>query len=74
MGSKISHPPPKEISNQMCIHYWRIEVPDGRKSMGVCKYCGEEKEFTNSLEDMLEERKAKRASDKIEIESNDLPV
>ena len=65
MGSKINHPPPEKISNQMCRHYWRIEAPDERKSMGVCKYCGEEKEFTNYFEDVLEEKKSNKASDSV---------
>lgn len=33
-----------------CVHYWVIEPPDAPISKGVCKYCGEEKEFMNSLE------------------------
>ena len=70
MGSQIKHPRLKKISSRMCRHYWRIEAPNGIKSMGVCKYCGEEKEFTNYFEDILEERKSNKASDSSEIESN----
>jgi hypothetical protein len=30
-----------------CIHWWVIESPEGSKSKGVCKLCGEEREFSN---------------------------
>ncbi|MFQ5875684.1 MAG: hypothetical protein ACE5JL_18050 [Dehalococcoidia bacterium] len=32
-----------------CRHYWIIETANGPTSEGVCKYCGAEKEFLNSL-------------------------
>lgn len=32
-----------------CAHFWRIESPRGPLSRGVCKLCGEEREFRNSL-------------------------
>ena len=31
-----------------CRHYWVIEAADGPVSMGVCRFCGEEREFQNS--------------------------
>ena len=31
-----------------CRHYWVIESASGPTSKGVCKFCGEEKEFQNS--------------------------
>lgn len=31
-----------------CRHYWHIEAASGPKSRGVCKICGEEREFLNS--------------------------
>ena len=31
-----------------CCHYWKIETPNGPTSKGVCRICGEEKEFSNS--------------------------
>ena len=30
-----------------CIHYWKIEMPNGATSQGGCKYCMEHKEFRN---------------------------
>ncbi len=34
-----------------CRHYWNIEPASGPASRGVCKICGEEKEFLNSWSD-----------------------
>lgn len=33
-------------------HRWRIDEPSGPRSTGVCKVCGEHKEFKNWLSDM----------------------
>jgi len=32
-----------------CHHYWIIEIADGPTSRGVCKYCGESREFLNAF-------------------------
>ncbi len=32
-----------------CHHYWVIEVANGPTSQGVCKYCGEAKDFLNAF-------------------------
>jgi len=39
---------PPEIK---CHHYWVIEVANGPKSIGKCKYCDEQKEFFNAFPD-----------------------
>jgi len=36
-----------------CRHHWLIESPQGPTSMGICKLCGEQKEFRNSASDLL---------------------
>ncbi|OGO33155.1 MAG: hypothetical protein A2Z29_08510 [Chloroflexi bacterium RBG_16_56_11] len=36
-----------------CIHYWILESPDGRTSVGKCKYCGVSNEFSNDWHDAL---------------------
>lgn len=36
-----------------CRHYWLIESPHGPTSLGICKYCGAQKEFRNSAGDFL---------------------
>ena len=30
-----------------CAHHWLIEPPQGPTSIGVCKICGEKREFEN---------------------------
>ena len=74
MGSIINHPPLEKTVNQNCCHYWRIEAIDGRRSKGVCKYCGAEMEFINLFEDMWDENRYNKASDSLNMESDDLPV
>ncbi len=34
----------------VCTHPWIIATPDGPVSKGRCRLCGEEKEFTNTVE------------------------
>ncbi|OGO06658.1 MAG: hypothetical protein A2Y92_05245 [Chloroflexi bacterium RBG_13_57_8] len=34
---------------ETCHHYWVIEVANGPKSIGKCKYCDEAKEFLNAF-------------------------
>lgn len=41
----------KDITLDECKHYWKIESSNNPTSIGVCKYCGAEKEFLNSLPD-----------------------
>ena len=31
-------------------HWWQIGSPNGATSTGVCRYCGEQREFANTLE------------------------
>lgn len=31
-----------------CVHHWVIDPPNGPTSVGVCKNCGEEREFPNA--------------------------
>lgn len=38
----------KSAVSTTCRHYWHIEAADGPISRGICKICGEEKEFYNS--------------------------
>jgi len=33
-----------------CPHHWVIDTPQGPVSHGLCKRCGEEREFQNYLE------------------------
>jgi hypothetical protein len=36
---------------ETCHHFWMIEVANGPKSRGECKFCGEVKEFYNAFPD-----------------------
>ncbi|MBA7628033.1 hypothetical protein ES703_35503 [subsurface metagenome] len=38
----------KSAEIKFCRHYWHIEEADGPVSRGICKICGEKKEFQNS--------------------------
>ena len=38
----------EESDELLCRHHWIIESPHGATSHGVCKLCGEEREFQNS--------------------------
>jgi len=31
-------------------HWWKIGSPEGANSNGVCKYCGEHRQFVNTLD------------------------
>ncbi len=33
-----------------CPYHWIIETSEGPVSMGRCRLCGEEREFSNSVE------------------------
>lgn len=39
-----------------CHHFWVIEVANGPDSRGECKYCGEVKDFHNSIVDFINPR------------------
>lgn len=36
-----------------CRHHWKIAPPNGATSQGVCKLCGETREFRNSSTDSI---------------------
>ena len=41
----------QELEEQpACLHHWVIEKPAGPTSKGVCRECGEEREFQNFIE------------------------
>ena len=39
----------ESVVPESCPHYWLMETAVGRTSRGVCKWCGEEREFLNVL-------------------------
>ena len=34
----------------VCTHHWIIQPPEGPVSQGRCRLCGEEREFSNSVD------------------------
>ena len=49
MRYKVKYIPAEHALKDECHHYWVIESASGPTSKGVCKFCGAEKEFYNSL-------------------------
>jgi hypothetical protein len=39
------------VASEQCHHYWIIEMANGPQSRGVCRYCGETRDFLNSMPD-----------------------
>ena len=39
----------KYVAPAACAHHWMIEVSKGPTSKGVCKVCGQRKEFLNAI-------------------------
>ena len=50
MRRKVKEKIREYVANDQCRHYWIIEVADGPKSRGVCQYCGETRDFLNSMQ------------------------
>lgn len=44
------HEPEISADNGGHYHYWKIEPAEGPTSRGICKLCGEEREFLNSVQ------------------------
>ena len=40
---------PEKKEKATCHHYWVIEVANGPRSVGTCKYCDETREFLNAF-------------------------
>ena len=50
MRQKVKERPGERVVAEGCHHYWVIEMANGPRSRGVCKYCGEERIFFNSIQ------------------------
>ena len=46
-----------KIEAEKCHHFWVIEIANGPTSHGKCKYCGEVKEFYNSIMDLTDPKR-----------------
>ena len=49
MRQKVKERIQENTEKAQCHHFWEIEVANGPKSIGTCKYCGETKEFLNAF-------------------------
>jgi len=45
MSEKVTRP-----TNHDCTHWWEIEIANGPTSQGICKFCGETRDFFNSFD------------------------
>ena len=53
INQKTRDLPQQREENGECRHHWKIESAVGPTSKGVCKFCGAEREFVNSLADLM---------------------
>jgi hypothetical protein len=51
MRQKFKEKAKSPVAEEQCHHYWEIEIANGPKSQGVCKYCGETRYFLNAMPD-----------------------
>jgi hypothetical protein len=49
MKQRVKESVQKKHSDDQCHHYWIIEIANGPKSRGECKYCGETRDFLNAF-------------------------
>lgn len=49
VGSPLSSAFHQGVHMISCAHFWVIESPNGPISAGLCKLCGEMREFRNSM-------------------------
>ena len=46
---KNENSPEDTPQENRCHHFWMIEVANGPRSRGECKFCGETRDFYNSI-------------------------
>lgn len=55
MRQKVKEIEPENVNG--CHHFWVIEIANGPMSRGECKYCGEIKNFHNSIIDLTDPKR-----------------
>ena len=50
LPSKENEVGPEYIEAPVCRHQWVVESPNGPVSTGVCRLCGENRQFQNYIE------------------------
>jgi hypothetical protein len=48
----VEEKPEETRDENACNHFWVIEIANGPRSRGKCKFCGEVKVFYNSITDI----------------------
>ena len=51
MRQKVKERTRDSAAKDECHHYWEIEIANGPKSRGVCRYCGKTRNFLNTFPD-----------------------
>ena len=64
MDTKTTISRNKRTNGENCIHYWRIETPNGGICKGLCRLCGEEKKFISSWEGLVSMKNEQKPVDK----------
>ncbi len=49
MRHKVNRQAEVTAVQDRCRHHWIIEIANGPTSRGVCQYCGESRDFFNSI-------------------------
>jgi hypothetical protein len=57
MRQKFNEIAENKTDEDQCHHFWVIEIANGPKSRGQCKYCGEIKDFHNSIVNLVDPRR-----------------
>ena len=60
---KIEEKVTERVAENQCQHYWIIEMANGPTSKGVCKYCGEERDFFNADPNLSIPKKDNKTAD-----------
>jgi len=55
--------PEEHQDESECCHYWLIDSPNGTTSRGVCKFCGEERDFFNSVPEFTLYKRAQKETE-----------
>ena len=59
MRQKIKEITQDSVAQDECQHYWIIEIANGPKSRGECKYCGKTRYFLNAMPDFNQMKRNK---------------
>ena len=66
--------PQKLINGEECRHYWMIGTANGATCKGICKFCGEEKEFASSFESLIDMKIKKNTPVEKDISEDNIEV